>query len=220
MSFVKLDVPIKVQRQLGELEGRWTDDEIEDIVHIADCLVRERCHLSTGATEISLTNGEMYYDLADGIVAITSVEYAEDGSDYDDYLIEATYRDLDDTMILWRDATGTRPTHYVVHGLPGCVGTGGAGNALSQIMIWRPIATTASQSVKVRYLAYTSAPSGLSWNATSAPEWVQYLVHVPLTLALLYANHDVDRAVEFLKEYLNGISQVRARTVTEYGEGS
>ena len=142
MGAIASEVTAKVRLRSPDLAGRWTDADIQKLVHLADLAVKESCETYWAAEEINLHNGTMYYGLPDNIIAVRSVEFSSDGTDYDYVVKPIIYDELDGFSYKWPDHTGTIPEYFLVFSAPGV-------NGYSRIMIWRPIATVTNEKIRV-----------------------------------------------------------------------
>lgn len=206
------EVLTKVRLRVPDVANRWSDSDIQKAIHLADLAVKEEGETSWTSQEISLTDDTMYYDLSTSAVAVSAVEFATDGSDYDYMLRPITYSELDKISHKWQTLTGSIPSHYLLLSAPGTEGYG-------KIMIWRPIASVSSETIRVWY-AQCIPTFGVSMAAATAPAWVQDAVYVPYTLSVLTAKYDPRRAAGFMNAYDEGIAQIRKRYRKEYYEYS
>lgn len=211
MGLIVSQVTEKVRDYAPDTSSAWSDTYVRKMVHLADLAIREEAETRWTREEISLQSGTLYYSLGNPAIAVRSVEFSLDGSDYNYVLWPISYDELDRLDYRWADDTGVRPSRYLLLSAPGAEG-------YSRIMIWRPVASVTNETLRV---IYTSCypQNNLSFVQAAAPEWVQDAVYVPYTLGLLYAASDPQRAAAYMQEYQDGLSAVRERYRDEYPEG-
>jgi hypothetical protein len=207
MSQVVSGVTQKLQDLLPGQIGtnlRWTTSDVERHIMLADRAVRERTGNLYHQQEITLANDTAEYTLDSEFIDIVSVEFASDGSTYDDYLKPVTLDDLDKISLNWRDDGGTRPDYYAVLSAPGL--------PTAKILVYRKIATVDAQTIRVTGL-------GIGTSTTTVSDDVQQRCHVPYVMAILYAHENPRRSAELFGEFLGNCDEVRRRTLSKYANG-
>lgn len=190
-------------RTLNPYHGaRWSDSRIERAIHLADLAICEGAEVVWDSHEIELDDGELYYSIPDEIVSVRSVEYSYDGVNYEAVLTPCTIADLDRRSSTWPDDTGSSPDCYV---LPSITGS----SAYSQIILWRPIASTTGEKIRINYVKCRPEVGDLA--GVSIPDDIQQTVYLPYVLAMLHADDDADTARMYMAEYYRGLEKVRVR---------
>ena len=183
--------------QIGD-NLRWTTTELERYITLADNAVRERIDDKFRQQVITLTDDTLEYDLDSEFIAITSVEFAIDGTTYDWYLRPGTFDDFDRLNIRWRQDGGTRPWYYTILSAPGMTGK-------SKILIYRPIPVVTAQTIRVKGTAVTVGNDTI-------PDDIQHMCHVPYVMSILKAREDPQRAADWFGKYLTGCEEAKRRT--------
>ena len=206
------EVIAKVRLLEPGTSGRWDDALLGLFVHAADCAIKENGETLWASQDITLRDEALYYILDKDVVAVRSVEFSLDGTNFDDGVLKPTsYRKLDALCRAWKDDRGTQPEHYLLLGAPGV-------ESYSRIMIWRPIETVDGEKIRVNYIA-CQPDNDSTFTASTAPDWVQDAVYVPYVMALIMGEHDQDMAMKYWQKYLYNIALVRSRYGDAYGEG-
>jgi len=206
------EVRAKIRRLAPDSTTRWTDAQLNEQIHLADCLIREEGQTTWQTIDISLLDEGMYYTLPSNIIAIGSVEFSLDGVTFDDGVLEpTTYRILDDLSRTWRDDRGTQPYHYILLSAPGIY-------SVSKIMIWRPMADATAEAIRINCLACYPR-NDAAFQAVSVPQVIQEEVYVPLVMAQLHAAIDQSVFQLYWNDYRSGMNRVRSRYGHRYAEG-
>ena len=204
MSQVSSGVLQKLQDILpGQIGSnlRWSTTDVERYTMLADRAVRERVDNLYHEQEIVLTEDTLEYTLDSEFIDIVTVEFSSDGSTYDRYLNPGTLDDLDNKTISWRDSGGTRPEFYTLLSAPGC--------PESKILIWRPMISVDSQTIKV-------IGHGVGTTTTYVADDIQGKCYVPYVMALLKAKSTPQEAFKWFGQYVDGCSTIRGRTVSRH----
>ena len=209
MGLVYSEVLAKVRNLAPDTSARWSDAYIRKLIHLADMAIKEEGETQWASQEIDLQDGASYYTLNDTGVSIRSVEFASDGSNYDRYLHPTTLWRLDKLSLTWADDTSTEPEYYCVFSTPG--------EPNAKIMIYRYIASTSGEKIRVNYVACVP-DNDVSMVAVTAPEWVQDAVYVPYVMSLLYSPADINVALNYWLAYQAGIGRVKERYRMPYAE--
>ena len=182
-------------------EDQWTDANVQSAIHLADLAICEEVGIVWATSEITLLDGAYYYDLPTDVVTVRAVEYASDGSTFDEVLKCVTIPDMDDIDLNWQDSSGT-PSLFSLLSVPGT-------EDYSKIMIWRPIASVSGQKVRVNYLACRRTEADLS--GVDVPDRFQQELYLPYVLSLMKQGEDAMSAARYMSEYRRNIESARAR---------
>lgn len=189
---------------------RWTGDYVDYLAISASRIACERCDLVWNQQEISLEADVSEYDLSTEFVQIVSVEFSEDGSEYDDFLTATTMRDLDELFKSWKSDTGSRPRWYCLLSCPGLPeSTTDAGDG-AKIRIHRPPSSVDSQKIRVNGYATGTALEELS---LGIDQDIMDMVHVPYVMAILLATSEPERSVRYFQQFKEGCDRARARAL-------
>ena len=203
MSALISGVTSRVRAMMPEYENRWTDAEIQTLVHTADLAVREGASVEWASHEIELIDGAYYYALPTDVVEVRSVEFSRDGLTYEGGWLECvSFEDMDDVSATWQTDAGTEPSLFSLLSVPGTT-------TYSKIMIWRPILSTSGQKVRVNYIKCRAAESDLT--GQSMPDEVQERVYIPYVMSLMKQLDDPQMAAEYMAEYRRNLGWVKAR---------
>jgi hypothetical protein len=208
MSQVVSGVTEKLQDLLpGQIgaNSRWTTTDVERHIMMADRAVRERIGNLLHRQEITLLADTSEYTLDSEFIDIVSVEFASDGSTYDEYLQPITLNDLDKINLGWRDDGGTRPEFYTVLSAPGL--------PTAKLLVYRPMSSVDAQTLRV-------TGYGIGSTTTDCPDDVQDKCHVPYVMAILLAQEDARAAAEWFGQYLGGCDEMRRRFRSRYSGGT
>jgi len=207
----------RVKLRLGDLSARWSDDDINDVTHWADCAIREATEFDIETQSIDLTDGENYYDLDDSVVAVLRVQCAIDGTNIDHTLVPKMIHEIDAIQSNWQTTTGSYPSCYSL------ISTPGMDDSVSQILIWPTVATATAEALKVDYVYACPVDTGDEWEhadtGAHAPRDVIENLHVPYTLAVLYGTIDPAQAATYLREYDTNLRKLRGRLLRRYTYG-
>lgn len=185
-------------------DSRWSDSEIQTMIHIADLAVREEAEVEYASYEIDLVNGAYYYTLPNDVTDVRSVEFSRDGLVYDGGFLECvTLEEMDDISLTWQTDTGSFPSVFSLMSVPGT-------KSYSRILIWRPIPTTSGQKVRVNYVK--CRPTEASLSGLTMPDEIQEKVYVPYVLSLMEQTKEgAGMAAEYMAEYKRNLGRVKAR---------
>ena len=162
--------------------------------------------------EISLTDDTHEYALDSKFIQVMTVEFASDGSSYDQHLKPASMQELDNISRRWRLDRGTRPERYVLLSTPGQQSVTAGDTNGSRILIYRPLATAGSSTIRVQGW-------GIGATTTVVPDDIQERVLVPHVMAVLRAPQDAAKAVAYYKKFLGGCDEIRGRYTQPYADG-
>lgn len=180
-------------------ELRYTDEDLTDLVHAADCFVKEMAPIKHNDYTIELLAGVSYYILPSNVVSVMGVRYTSTGGSVKT-LFPITIRELDDQNPSWNTSTGD-PRHYSLKTCPGTVG--------SYIMLFPP----GSGSIAVSYASYYPADTveGLAeFAASEVDTWIIDTVYVPYILTMIFAGENPGKFQIYMQKFLSGMSDVQA----------
>jgi len=182
---------------------RFSDDDAERYIMLTDRLVREKVENRHHEQEISLVTGTMEYTLDSEFIDVLSVEFSSDGTTYDRELKPVTLDDLDKINYNWRDSGGSLPGVYALIGTPG--------TPTAKILIWRPLNSGGTQTIKV-------IGHGIGGTTADQPDYVQGKCHVPLIMAIVMAEEDLNEALNWYARYNDGCFDVRGKSRNRYAQ--
>lgn len=190
-------------RQMAPLHTTaWSDAKIKRAIHFADMEVREEAEVEWDSDTIELVDGAYYYTLPADAVKIRSVEFLRDGVTHDCMLQAITIPEMDDVSLSWQDDVGSTPQLFSVFSVPGT-------SRYSKIMIWPAISSTSGEKVRVNYVKYRKGLTDI--DGVEMPDDVMRSVYLPLVLAILYSEADLQEAAQYKYEGRLKLQQVRAR---------
>ena len=211
VSGVLAKLELLLPGQIGD-NRRWSTSLVQELTMAADARICDQCVMKWLSQTIPLVAGQDTYDLDSDFIKVISVEFAYDGVNYDNFLMAATLKDLDDLYPIWRvSPSGTRPDYYTQLGAPGIPDlTGSTGNA-SKISIYRQLPTVTAETIRVNGYALGAVNRDV-------PDDVQAAVHVNYVMAMLRAKESVEMASTYYQAFLNGVRSVKSRFVGKYAE--
>jgi hypothetical protein len=183
-------------------DDRWSDARIYRTIHMADLAICEAAEVEWASYVIELNDGEMYYTLPSDIISVRTVEYSFDGVTYEKVLTPATLEDLDRISIGWQDDTGSDPSLYVLLSAPG------SGDN-SQILVWRPVASTSGEKIRINYTKCRENVSSLA--SVTAPNDIMETVYLPYVLSILFTDEDMELANMYMGQFQRGLSRLKVR---------
>jgi hypothetical protein len=169
---------------------------------MADLAICEAAEVEWASYVIELNDGEMYYTLPSDIISVRTVEYSFDGVTYEKVLTPATLEDLDRISIGWQDDTGSDPSLYVLLSAPG------SGDN-SQILVWRPVASTSGEKIRINYTKCRENVSSLA--SVTAPNDIMETVYLPYVLSILFTDEDMELANMYMGQFQRGLSRLKVR---------
>lgn len=182
--------------------ARYETSSVERLIMLADRAVRERTSNLYHQQEITLVTNQSEYTLDSEFIDVVSVEYASDGSTYDESLESVTLDDLDKFDFNWRNVGGIQPECYTLLSAPG--------TPTAKILIWQPLASAGVQTIRV-------TGRGIGTSTAVVPDDVQAKCHVPYVMAMLTAS-EPQKAATWFARFLNGCDEVASRTRNKYVE--
>ena len=182
-------------------QDQWTDANVQSAIHLADLAICEEVGVVWATHEIPLIDGAIYYALPDDIVKVRAVEYAVDGSTFDEVLKCVTLPEMDDIDMNWQDAAGT-PSLFSLLSVPGT-------DSYSKIMVWKPILSVASQAVRINYLGCRAAEADLS--GVDTPDEIQQSLYLPYVMSLMKQGEDPMEAAGYMVEYRKNVSKAKSK---------
>jgi hypothetical protein len=183
-------------------DDRWSDARIENTIHLADLAICEAAEVVWASYEIDLNDGAMYYALPDEVVAVRTVEYSYDGINYEAVLTPISLDDLDRISTTWQDDSGVGPQYYVLLSAPGTPG-------YSQILLWRPVASTSGEKIRINYVKCRPDASDLS--GVEMPNDIMETVYLPYVLAVLFSEEDPALSEGYMAEFNRGLWRLATR---------
>jgi len=184
---------------------RYTDPEIQEMVHAADCAIREKTECTHGTVDIPLQANTLWYSLSSDVVRVRSVLYSTDGTTFDDGVLKAcSLRDLDSTYRLWTSNRGGTPEHFSVLGTPGV--------SSCYLLVWMPLTAVSDQTVRVEYSKCYPTNNSAFTALDDIDDKMIDACYVPHVLSQMYAmQSDGNRNFQsYWLEYLAGAERYRS----------
>lgn len=189
-----------VRAMAPDYDWRYTDSQIEQLIHLADLAIREDGDVEWASHDITLVDGQSWYSMPSEVVKIQTVLYSTDGVVFDDLLIQTTVSEMDLLGCRWQDDTGT-PSRFLVISSPGI-------DSYSYLRVWPYPSATSGDAVRVNYTKVRESVSDLS--GLDVPDRVQQNVYLPYVLAMLRQGEEPDEAEVYMQEFKRGMRKVRA----------
>ena len=212
VSGVKAKLELRLPGQIGT-NRQWSDTYIETLCLAAAHAACERIGFLWVSEEISLVDDTNEYALDSKFISVETVEFATDGSSYEQHLKPATMQELDSISRRWRLDRGTRPERYVLLSAPGTDATSVGATDGSRIIIYRPLSSAGSSTIRVQGW-------GIGTASTKVPDDVQERVHVPYVMAVLRSQHDPAEALDYYRKFVSECDKVRGRFQQPYADGT
>ena len=207
---VLTDVKQKVQDLLPDQIGtglRWTDSFVNTVARAADYAACDRCECAWHTQEIGLVADTLEYALDPDLISVVSVEFSSDGTNYDNYLRPATFKEFDELSMSWRDDRGSTPQWYALLGCPGLPETTTDAGDAASIVIYRSLSSVDSEKIKVGGFAID--PNGLH----GVDDFIMDEAHVNYVMAILLATANPQKAMELYGKFLKGCEKSRERSL-------
>jgi len=204
MTLLVDSVIAKVRSTAPGTGTRWPDSALQKLVHAADCSISEAAEKAWSTHDISLLADAFYYALPEDVIAVKSVTYSSDGTNFDDgVLLPMTYDKLDGLSLTWMDDRGTQPHHYWLLSCPGVIG-------YSKIGVYRAMSTVTSEQIRVTYLACTP-DNNATFEALATPdaEWIEDDIYVPYVLAHMAAPVEPKLAKMYMDRFWKNLPEAR-----------
>lgn len=208
VSSVLTKVQDKLPNQIGD-NKHWSTSFVQAIALAAAHAADERIGMTWVQDEISLTDDTAEYDLDSSLISVETVEFALDGSTYNQHLLPVLYSDLDQLSRTWRDDRGTLPEYYALLSTPGSQIVNTVYGA--KIIIYRPLTTAGSATIRV-------GGWGIGTASTDVADSVMDQVHVPYVMAVLRAEHDVNEAGMWYQRFKDGCDRMKGKRVSPYAQ--
>ena len=197
----------KVRVYYPNSELRYTNDDLIDLIHAADCMLKEVAPVMHGSYAIELLDGVRYYVLPTDIVNVMSVRYSSTGSTENNIMLHpVSIRELDEYSPQWTLATG-EPAHYSLKSCPGMDG--------SYIMIYPP----GDGHITIDYTAYypTDTAEGMArFLASEVDSLLIDSVYVPYVLATIFAGENYKKFEIYMSKFMTGIAEAEAHNINRY----
>lgn len=212
VSGVKAKLDLRLPGQIGT-NKQWSDSYIESLCLAAAHAACERIGYQWVSEEISLVDDTHEYAVASKFIEIVTVEFALDGSNYEQHLTPATLQELDAISRRWRLDRGQRPERYVLISAPGHQPSAVGGSNGSRIIVYRPLSTAGSSTIRL-------SGWGIGTASSNVPGDVQERVHVPYVMAVLKAPQDPGLAMRNYRKFVIECDKLRGRFQQPYADGT
>lgn len=211
VSGVKAKLALRLPGQIGT-NRQWSDTYIETLILAAAHAAAERIGYLWTSQVISLANDTHEYALNSTFVAVQTVKYSADGTNYYDHLSPSTFERFDRLAYKWRDDRGTQPRYYTLLSAPGLQEVSTSGMS-AKISIYPALASASPAKIKVE-------GPGIGTASTNVPDDVQEIVHIPYVMSILRSVQNPEEAAVQYAKFLDGCDIVRGRFITPYPGGT